>query len=123
MARTDLAADVASDVLLAISEAANNAIAHAYGVADGTFHVELALDGEDVVAEVRDEGTWRRRLRREGGPAQPDDALSDDPAVIGPGGPGGRGIQLIRGTMDDVKIDRTAGGTTVLMRRRAKVTS
>ena len=107
-------------MLLAISEAANNAIAHAYGVADGTFRVELAMDGEDVVAEVRDEGTWRRRTRREGG-AQPDGALSHSTPVMGPGWPGGRGIELIRGTMDDVRIDRTEAGTTIRMRRRVKV--
>jgi serine phosphatase RsbU (regulator of sigma subunit)/anti-sigma regulatory factor (Ser/Thr protein kinase) len=121
MARTDLANDVASDVLLAISEAANNAIAHAYGVGDGTFEVELALDGEDVVAEVRDEGTWRRRLARREPGSDPGDVLDrGSPATVS-ADRGGRGIELIRGTMDDVTIDRTDAGTTISMRRRAQV--
>src|SRR5206468_3525583 len=47
------------EITLTISEAAGNAIEHAYGPGDARFEVEAALEDGDVVVQVRDTGQWR----------------------------------------------------------------
>jgi anti-sigma regulatory factor (Ser/Thr protein kinase) len=79
-----------------VSEAAGNAIEHAYGPGDATFEVEAALENGAVVAAVRDFGHWRDRR----------------------GEQGGRGLRIIQGLMDDVDVSTEPGGTVVRMRRR-----
>ena len=86
----------AYEITLAISEAAGNAIEHAYGPGDATFDVEVELEEGEVVAAVRDHGGWR------------------DPR----GDHRGRGLKIIDGTMDTCDIARDDGGTSVRMRRR-----
>lgn len=82
----------ASDILLAAGEAVTNAVEHAY--ADGEprdFSISLDFDGDRVSVIVRDAGRWRVGTREDRG----------------------RGIPLMRATMDDVKIDTTVAGTEV----------
>ena len=82
----------ASDILLAAGEAVTNAVEHAY--ADGEPRdFSLSLDAEDgrVSVVIRDAGRWREGSRVDRG----------------------RGIALMRATMDDVKIDTTIAGTEV----------
>ena len=86
----------AYEITLAISEAAGNAIEHAYGPGDATFDIEAELVEDDVVACVRDQGEWRESR--------------DDHR--------GRGLKIIRGTMDSVDVSREEDGTVVHMRRR-----
>lgn len=84
-------------VELAVLEAVSNAMQHAYpaGVA-GRVRVEGQLDGTGrLCLTVADDGRWRV-------PA-PD-----------PGGRG-RGIAMIRACMDEVEIERTPAGTSVLL--------
>ncbi|MDG6105861.1 SpoIIE family protein phosphatase [Dactylosporangium aurantiacum] len=85
-------------VVLATAEAVANAIEHGYDV-DGarSVHVLAYVDGGTVVVRVSDTGHWR----------PPRAALQR-----------GRGLALIGRLMDELMIDRGAGGTTVLMRRR-----
>jgi PAS domain S-box-containing protein len=54
-------ADRHLDPLLAVGEALANSVEHAYAgtAGDGTVHVELALEHDDLVVTVRDEGVWR----------------------------------------------------------------
>jgi len=83
---------LASDILLAAGEAVTNAVEHAY--ADGEpreFSLSLDADGDSVSIVVRDAGRWRTGSRQDRG----------------------RGIALMRATMDDVKIDTTIAGTEV----------
>ncbi|MEX2196997.1 MAG: SpoIIE family protein phosphatase [Thermoleophilaceae bacterium] len=84
------------EITLTISEAAGNAIEHAYGPGDARFEVEAALDGGVVVVAVRDSGRWRDRRDEHRG----------------------RGLRIIEGLMDQVQVAREPGGTTVRMRRR-----
>lgn len=86
------------EITLTISEAAGNAIEHAYGPGDARFEVQAELDGADVVVAVRDRGSWRDRR----------------------GEHRGRGLRIIEGLMDQVQISREADGTTVRMRRRLR---
>jgi anti-sigma regulatory factor (Ser/Thr protein kinase) len=85
------------EITLTISEAAGNAIEHAYGPGDARFEVEAALEGGEVVALVRDTGSWREQR----GVDQR-----------------GRGLRLIEGLMDHVEVSTGSDGTVVRMRRR-----
>jgi serine phosphatase RsbU (regulator of sigma subunit)/anti-sigma regulatory factor (Ser/Thr protein kinase) len=85
-----------AELLLALGEAAANAVEHAYGPGRvGQFRARASVDGTTVEIVVSDDGRWRGR--------QP------------PGG--GRGLDLLRALVDDVAIDRRADGTTVTLRR------
>jgi anti-anti-sigma factor len=85
---------VVDDVLLAVGEAAANAVEHAYP--DGSAGVvEVALERGvgGVAGTVRDTGAWR--------------PPPDDPGFRG------RGLQILRALADDVDVRTDAGGTTV----------
>jgi PAS domain S-box-containing protein len=84
------------EIVLAVCEGAGNAIEHAYGPGDADFGVEIRLQGQELTADVRDEGRWRepRGVER------------------------GRGLQIIEGLMDDVEVLAEERGTVVRMRRR-----
>jgi serine/threonine-protein kinase RsbW len=91
--------DEASDLVLAVSEAVNNSVEHAYpGSASGTVEVRAhcELDGSAHV-DVTDHGQWR----------VPPPAMTMR----------GRGFLLMRESVDDVEIHRRASGTTVRLRR------
>jgi len=81
------------DLTLAISEAATNAIEHAYGAREASFTVCCERDGRQVTATVRDSGRWRT--------AQP------------PGG--GRGLEIMRALVDSVNVNSDDEGTVVTM--------
>jgi PAS domain S-box-containing protein len=86
----------AYEVTLTVCEAAGNAIEHAYGPADATFEVEAAFEEGQLLAMVRDSGSWRERRSQHRG----------------------RGLKIIKGLMDEVEIATENGGTVVRMRRR-----
>ncbi|MDQ2907863.1 MAG: ATP-binding protein [Candidatus Eremiobacteraeota bacterium] len=79
------------DVLLAVGEAAGNAIEHAYRGSGGTVRLQASLDDLRLVIEVRDSGRWR---------------LDGDPAR-------GRGLGIMRALVDRVSIENTRAGTSV----------
>jgi anti-sigma regulatory factor (Ser/Thr protein kinase) len=84
------------EITLTVCEAAGNAIEHAYGPADAQFEVEADLREGELVAVVRDRGSWRERR----------------------GAHRGRGLRIIEGLMDEVEVSTEDGGTVVRMRRR-----
>jgi PAS domain S-box-containing protein len=84
------------ELTLTICEAAGNAIEHAYGPGDATYEVEVRVEGDEVVAIVRDSGQWRAKR----------------------GEHRGRGLSIIEELMDEVSVDRDERGTSVKMRRR-----
>ncbi|HEX4189090.1 MAG TPA: ATP-binding protein, partial [Solirubrobacteraceae bacterium] len=84
------------DISLATSEAASNAIEHAYGGREGRFSVSASLDDTEIRVTVIDRGRWR---------------------VTKPRG-GGRGLTLMRGLVDSVALDQGEGGTSVTLTKR-----
>lgn len=83
-------------VTLAASEAAGNAIEHAYGPHEATFTVICERDDTEVRVIVRDEGSWRESR---------------------PYGRG-RGIGIMRALVDSAEVERGEHGTTVTLRKR-----
>jgi serine phosphatase RsbU (regulator of sigma subunit)/anti-sigma regulatory factor (Ser/Thr protein kinase) len=88
-------ADVSAAVIAA-NEACSNAIEHAYALSDASFGVEARCEDDSVEVTVRDSGNWREPR----------------------GDNRGRGLELMRATMDEVEIAPTARGTTVRLTRR-----
>lgn len=92
----DVDSECRDAVLLACSEAVANAIEHGYRDDPfGMIDVTATVSGDAVEVRVTDHGTWH-------------DAVTDVAR--------GRGLQLIRESMDQVNFDRS-DGTTVTMRR------
>ncbi len=86
----------AREILLAVNEACANAIEHAYSPAPAEFSLKASDDHGLLEFTVTDEGIWRAAR----------------------GEHRGRGLKLIEAAMDEVEIDRSDAGTTVVMRRR-----
>jgi len=89
-------ADELFNITLAASEAAANAIEHAYGAQEATFHVACVHEGDEVRITVSDGGRWRasRPYGR------------------------GRGLAIMRALVDDARIDRGSDGTSVTLVKR-----
>jgi anti-sigma regulatory factor (Ser/Thr protein kinase)/putative methionine-R-sulfoxide reductase with GAF domain len=88
--------DETFDIALATSEAASNAIEHAYGARESTFTLACAREPHGVRIAVGDRGRWRQTK---------------------PFGRG-RGLKVMRGLMDSVDVVAGAHGTTVVLTKR-----
>jgi serine phosphatase RsbU (regulator of sigma subunit)/anti-sigma regulatory factor (Ser/Thr protein kinase) len=84
------------NITLAASEAAANAVEHAYGARSATFTVVCERDDAEVRITVHDSGHWR------------------DPRPDGRG----RGLAIMRALVDSAEIERSEQGTTVTLRTR-----
>lgn len=89
-------------ILVASCEACTNVIEHAYGPAGGVVRLRAALEDGRVIVTVGDDGRWRKE--------QPDRD-----------GGRGRGMHLIRGTMDTVDVFAADAGTDIRMGKRIGV--
>jgi len=96
---SDVATSDENDILVACGEACANVVQHAYGATPGDMEVWARLVDGSVELSVRDHGEWRPAADRGGG----------------------WGLQLIRGLMDSVDVERDADGTEVRMRRRVQI--
>ena len=98
LAGVDVTADLCDDLVYATSEAASNAVEHAYRMPDysSTVAVTMWSENDSVIIEIADTGSWL-------------------PATTGPT-TRGHGLSLIRGLVDSVSIDSRSGGTTVSLR-------
>jgi anti-sigma regulatory factor (Ser/Thr protein kinase) len=84
------------DITLATSEAASNAIEHAYGGWEGRFCVSASLEDQRISVTVKDTGRWR---------------------VSKPRGRG-RGLSVMRGLVDSVHVEPGERGTSVTLTKR-----
>lgn len=79
------------DVVLAVGEAAGNAVEHAYRGNDGSVRLRAYVADNQLIVEVRDSGRWQ---------------LGGDPQR-------GRGLGIMRALVDRVSIESTRSGTNV----------
>jgi len=93
--RSGLSPETKEDVVLACTEAAANAIEHAYIGRDGDIRVVGESENGWLKIEVSDDGRWRD--------PRPDDSR-------------GRGLDLVRTLIGDIDVERGERGTTVRMR-------
>ena len=93
---------VADEMLLALDEAATNAILHGSG------------GGEPVEVAVRVGDAWVEATVLDHGPAKPPRPGSTTNRLSG----GGRGLWLLGCLVDEVRVERVEGGTRVTLRRR-----
>ena len=93
--------DDITDLVLAVGEAASNAVEHAYHQRPaGRVEFEARMDADDTVhIEVSDHGHWRE--------------------LPAPGNRG-RGLDLIRVITDSLDVERRGGGTTLTLRKRVR---
>ena len=96
--------DETAGVVLAVDEAAANAVRHAYGPGrSGVVELTMWTEPGTLCVEVVDHGSWRP-------------PTASTPA--GDGGDGGRGIPLMNTMADAVLIHYDARGSRVLLRHR-----
>ncbi|MFE9751375.1 ATP-binding protein [Saccharothrix saharensis] len=97
LAAEGLSEDDRYDLLVAVNEAASNAVEHAYGPDEqGLVHIDVrARPDGSVRVVITDHGGWR----------VPPPTLTDR----------GRGLLLMRENVDEVLVDRGASGTTVTL--------
>ncbi|MBK5093033.1 MAG: ATP-binding protein [Actinobacteria bacterium] len=93
----------AEDIALATQEALKNIVQYACPV-DGSMHITMTDAGDRMVVEVMDRGTGFDPRAIEEGPPSPM-ALH------------GRGIQIMRGLMDEVLVESGRGSTVVHMEK------
>jgi serine phosphatase RsbU (regulator of sigma subunit)/anti-sigma regulatory factor (Ser/Thr protein kinase) len=85
-----------NDAILAVSEACNNAIEHAYLLEPGPIRVQLAHQEGTLAIRVEDNGAWH---------------------PTAPSFERGRGIPLMRAVMDTAAIEHDGRGTRVILSR------
>jgi anti-anti-sigma factor len=86
----------AYSVVLAAGEACANSVEHAYGPGEAELEVVASVDAGAVKLTVHDFGRWRAPR----------------------GEHRGRGLEIMRATMDDVAVNHRGDGTVVQMSRR-----
>jgi serine phosphatase RsbU (regulator of sigma subunit)/anti-sigma regulatory factor (Ser/Thr protein kinase) len=106
---TDLRApvDASSDVLLAASEAASNAMKYGrFPESRSELRIQCVLAGTEVIVVIADEGPGLEKIPID------QDGIPDPLAL------GGRGMFLMKELTDDLQIESTPQGTTIVLRRR-----
>jgi anti-sigma regulatory factor (Ser/Thr protein kinase) len=93
---------VADEMLLALDEAATNAILHGSG------------GGDPIEVAVRVRDAWVEATVLAHGPITPPRLVSTTDRLSG----GGWGLWLLRCLVDEVRLERVEGGTRVTLRRR-----
>lgn len=91
-----LAEDERDDAILAVSEAVNNAIEHAYRAEPGPIRLMVEHREDKLAIRIEDRGGWQPRS---------------------PSFERGRGIPLMRAVMDMATIEHDARGTSVTLSR------
>jgi serine phosphatase RsbU (regulator of sigma subunit)/anti-sigma regulatory factor (Ser/Thr protein kinase) len=100
LAGTDASESDVFDIVLSTSEAAANAVQHAYGAYDAAFSVHAHHRERSVTVAISDRGRWRTNR------------------PLG----GGRGLEIIRCLMDTVTIAKGETGTTVTITKTMSTT-
>jgi anti-sigma regulatory factor (Ser/Thr protein kinase) len=105
--REEVSSEVAEEVVLAVDEAATNAILYGSG-AGRPVEVAVQVKTDWVEATVLDHGP---------APPPPPRLAGGDPEALGTHG---RGLWLLRRLVDEVRLERVRRGTRVTLRRRVR---
>jgi phosphoserine phosphatase RsbU/P len=104
LANHGIAETVANDIVLALDEACQNVIRHAYrDSGEGEIVIEMEIDGSRLITYVRDF-------------APEIDDITVAPRIIDDTRPGGLGTHFMREIMDEVAYLRPDDGTGNLLR-------
>jgi anti-sigma regulatory factor (Ser/Thr protein kinase)/putative methionine-R-sulfoxide reductase with GAF domain len=95
----DADADAIAAITLAVGEACANVVEHAYGPVSDIFEVTGSNRDGDVLIAVQDHGRWLEKRR---------------------GRNRGRGLDLMRRTMDEVTVEHGNTGSVVTLRRHLR---
>jgi anti-sigma regulatory factor (Ser/Thr protein kinase) len=96
-----LETDALYDLLVALHDVVTNSIEHGYQGHPGAIEVELRVEGDALLALVRDQAP----------PFDPTQVPAPDPTVpLHERSPGGVGLQLVRHFVDDVHYRCLPGG-------------
>ncbi|XID95936.1 anti-sigma B factor RsbW [Paenibacillaceae bacterium WGS1546] len=98
------------DMKVAVSEACNNAVLHAYGGDNGTIEITFAMGDDELSITVRDHGKSFAADRNKEPPALHGKSIEEIQS-------GGLGLYLMQALMDRVDI-RDEGGTAVILTKK-----
>lgn len=101
------------DMKVAVSEACNNAVLHAYGGDEGKIEVQFLSIGEELSITVRDFG-------RSFSIADKKESTSMHGKTIDEIQSGGLGLYLMQALMDRVEVQNEGGTSVVLTKKRLK---
>ncbi|RKP45837.1 anti-sigma B factor RsbW [Cohnella endophytica] len=98
------------DMKVAISEACNNAVLHAYGGEEGKIEIEFAVNDDELSITVRDFGRSFTIEENKASPSLHGKSIDEIQS-------GGLGLYLMQALMDRVEV-RHEGGTSVLLTKK-----
>ncbi|BBI35302.1 anti-sigma B factor RsbW [Cohnella abietis] len=98
------------DMKVAVSEACNNAVLHAYDGEDGKIEVEFEMHANELSITVRDSGRSFTVAENKETPSLHGKTIDEIQS-------GGLGLYLMQALMDRVEV-RHEGGTTVLLTKK-----
>jgi serine/threonine-protein kinase RsbW len=101
------------DMKVAVSEACNNSVLHAYGEDDGKIEVQFASSNDELTITVRDFG-------RSFTIAESKESASMHGKTIDEIQSGGLGLYLMQALMDRVEVQHEGGTSVTLTKKRMK---
>jgi serine/threonine-protein kinase RsbW len=101
------------DMKVAVSEACNNAVLHAYGGDEGTIEVQFATNAEELSITVRDFGRSFTIAANKETPSLHGKSINEIQS-------GGLGLYLMQALMDRVEVQHEGGTAVVLTKKRMK---
>jgi serine/threonine-protein kinase RsbW len=101
------------DMKVAVSEAVNNAVVHAYGGEEGIIEVSFTVSEEELTINVRDHGVSFA-------PADNTESASLHGKSIDEIQSGGLGLYLMQALMDHVEVKHVGGTSVTLTKKRVR---
>ncbi len=101
------------DMKVAVSEACNNAVLHAYGGEDGKIEVQFLFEVDELSITVRDYGRSFTLAESRESPSLHGKSIEEIQS-------GGLGLYLMQALMDRVEVQHEGGTKVVLTKKRIK---
>lgn len=112
LAGADAPADAIDDVTLALGEACANAVLHAAGV--DSYSVRVAVDGRGCAIDVEDLGPSVPSVADRNGSVAGEDSVGRDEVAAETG----RGLEIMRALVDDLRLERAERAMRVHLVKR-----